>query len=81
METNIPIEQAIVGNSNSKRSNQSKGQNGKYTMNIPKKISVEREETHGKLAQLDNGPMMSTSEILDFSSGVDSTEYDQPKDR
>lgn len=55
METNIPIEQAIVQSTNKKNNSSKKNY---------------------KLAKLDNGPMLSTSEILDFASGVDSTESD-----
>jgi len=65
VKTNIPIEQAVVDYSNSKRDQHSNRQ--------PKK------NAHGDhLAELDNGLMMPTSEILDFASGIDSTEYDQP---
>lgn len=53
METNIPIEQAIV----------QKPVNKKY--GSPQKKA--------NLAKLDNGPMLSTAEILDFASGTDST--------
>lgn len=65
MKTNIPIEQAVVDNSNLKKDHHINRQPGK--------------NAHADhLAELDNDFMMSTSEILDFASGIDSTEYDQP---
>lgn len=66
METNIPIEQSIVQTPR----NRKKHPTGKN-------IAKPEAEPKAKLADLDNGPMFSTSEILDFASGIDSTEYEQ----
>lgn len=73
MKTNIPIEQAIIGQSNAEKSERIHAENRKQIT-----ASVERKSTYSNdLAELENGPMMSTAEILDFASGIDSTEYDQ----
>jgi len=77
METNIPIEQAIVQKPKTKISQYKNGSLG-VTQN---KTAEQEESGSNRLAQLDNGPMMTTSEILDFSSGIDSTEYDYKNDR
>lgn len=71
METNMTIEQAIVEKNKSNREKNN-------TKNIPQKASLKHKETQGRNSyEFENGPMMTTSEILDFSSGIDSTEYDQ----
>jgi hypothetical protein len=73
MDTNIPIEQAIV-----QKDNLSLGKiSSKSSL---QKSSFKGEETYESNSfEFENGPMMTTSEILDFSSGIDSTEYDQPE--
>lgn len=80
METNIPVEQAIVQKTRLGKSNRINGEAEKNSSN--KKAFYNRKvKMESNLADLDNGPMLSTSEILDFSSGIDSTEYDQPTEK
>lgn len=72
METNLTIEQAIVEKSkiNTQGENQS--------LDIQRKKALDRSKIQRNYTEFENGTMMTTSEILDFSSGIDSTEYDQP---
>lgn len=77
MKKKETIEQAIVEKSILKWSNHLNGQKGNGPSDIHQEVVIPHEETnYNHFESLDNGLMMSTSEILDFSSGVDSTEYD-----
>lgn len=79
METNIPVEQAVINNGKFKRSNFIKGKDDKSDANdIEKSLISKGDKSEDNLAELNNGIMMSTSEILDFAAGIDSTEYGHP---
>lgn len=62
MKTNIPMEQAFIDGRGSKRSPASTNQNR----------NIEKPQPRVEWGS-DQGPMLTTSEILDFAEGTDST--------
>lgn len=72
METNIPVEQSIIQASVNRDPNQ-RGRDA-----VKQHQPVKGKQRDAELAWLENEPMFTTSEILDFAAGADSTtEYDQ----
>jgi uncharacterized MAPEG superfamily protein len=73
METNIPVEQSIIQASVNRDPNQKQGRDA-----VKQHQPVKGKQKDAELAWLENEPMFTTSEILDFAAGADSTtEYDQ----